>query len=438
MKRFAFIVLTAAIILLMTMPAVAEQEAASSYESYELENELTVVLRESHDTDIVLVGLAVKAGQNVETTPDMFGLNYLNTVMMYNGTSRRPTYSAIMTPIQENGGSIGFEPWSSMSFIWAKVAGANFHTAIDTVSDAARNPVYQPEVVSYLVNVIGKDLEKEKLEGRDLAYAKLLEGVFGDHPFGHDERGTAKSVKSLSWAAFRKFHSTYFLPGNSILFVAGNFAAEEAKGYVKECFGDWKSGPEPPVPETKPLPTGRVTSLEASDGDQAHVYFGFRVPGIAHKDGPALAVLSAIWGNGLGSRIFQELRSKEGLAYECYSSYAWENFSEPSMLYAYLGTAPEKVNQVRDGLLRQASDFANRPVSEDELIRGKAIVVNSFYRAMQENTTLVRYMAFFEVAGLGYDGLEKLTRDIRALTIEDIQRVAKKYMRDPILSVAKP
>jgi len=96
------------------------------------------------------------------------------------------------------------------------------------------------------------------------------------------------------------------------------------------------------------------------------------------------------------------------------------------------------VTTAQEGMRAQAEQFRNEPVSGDELARGQATVINSLYRIMQENTSQVIYMAFFESAGLGYDGFEKFADAVRAVKIEDVQRVAQKYFTDPVMTTVTP
>lgn len=436
MKRllclFILVLLT---VVTFSAGVLAENE---KYETYGLDNGLMVVLRESPFQDIVTIGLAVKAGQDSEVDPKDYGLNYWTSHMIYYGTSRRPSFAALAQPVEQTGGVFAISPMSSVTVVYAKVASTNFREAMDTVSDASQNPAFRPDFMQYVVPIYAKSLENQSYTDKGLAYRKMIEGLFGRHPYGHSEQGTGQAMRVRTWSDFRKYHDTYYIPNNCALFISGKFDSEEAKKYVNEFFSKWKSGPKPPtVVAAAPPASGTETNSKVS-GKQAHVYMGFRVPSVASKDGPALAVLGAIWGNGMGSRIFQELRSKQGLAYECYSEYDWFQFKDPSVFYGYLQTAPDKIDAVKQGLLAQVDDFKKNAVSEDELVRGKAMAINQLFRALQENDSQVLYMAFFESAGLGYDGLDKLAASIRSVTAADVKRVAEKYLKNPVVSITKP
>lgn len=414
------------------------QALTTGYESYTLDNGLKVVLRNTSYQDIATVGLAVKVGQEAEVAPDSYGLNYWTTEMMYYGTNRRPNYTAISAPIERNGGFFSIAPGTSTTVVWAKVTQANFRAALDTVADVARNPLFNPDQTSYLMDYYTKQLAGESPSDRTIAYRAMLESLFGSHPYGHPQRGNAQAIRTFNWAAFKRHHEAYYVPNNCVLFISGAFEKELARQYTEELFSDWKKAVSPLAAKTPEVPMKEAEVVNKAKGTQANVYLGYRAPGIASEDGPALAVLAAIWGDGLGSRIFQELRSKHGLAYACFSEYDWFSFTEPSLLYAYLGTSPDKIAAVKDGLLGQAVRFKSEEVTDDELARGKALVVNKLHRALQENNTQVIYMAFFEVCGLGYDGLDALTARIRAVSKVDILRVATRYMNAPVISVVKP
>lgn len=439
MKRFlTALVVLAAVLALAIIPAAAGDFAAQ-LESYRLDNGLKVVLRQSGEQDIITVAIAFKCGQDLEVKSEDFGLNFWTAFNMILATNRRPSPTAVSRPVEEIGGMFDFASMASTTLFFSKVTSRNFFTALDTVSDVVRNPMIHEGYVAAVQEVYGGFVDSINTDDRGIAFAKLTEGIFGEHPYAHATEGTGKALRTNGWSKYRKHHQTYYIPNNAVLFITGSFEKDEAKRYVSQCFDSWKSGPEPPRPWEVKTASGEVNFIQRGTGKQAHIYLGYRVPGISHQDGPALAVLSSIWGQGgLGSRMFQELRSKQGLAYECFSSYEWLDYANPSMLYAYIGTAPEKVTTAQEGLRAQVEQFQKEPISGDELARGQATVINSLYRAMQENTTQVIYMAFFESVGLGYDGFDKFADAVRTVKIEDIQRVAQKYFVDPVMTTVTP
>jgi len=437
-KRFLTALLVLAAVLALTLIPAAAGDVAAQIESYQLGNGLKVVLRQSGEQDIVTVAIAFKCGQDLEIKPEDYGLNYWTTFAMMLGTNRRPSPDAVLRPVEETGGTVDYASMASTTLFLAKVNAQNFYTALDTVSDVVRNPIIHEGYVAAMQQ-LDVWVDSINTNDRGIAFTKLKEGIFGDHPYAHNAQGTGKAIRTNGWAKYRKHHQTYFIPNNAVLFISGSFETDEAKKYVAQCFDSWKSGPEPPRPWEVKTGSGAVDFIKRGSGKQAHIYLGYRVPGIAHQDGPALAVLSSIWGEGgLGSRMFQELRSKQGLAYECFSSYEWLDYANPSMLYAYIGTASDKVTTAQEGMRALAEQFRNEPVSDDELARGKVTAINSLYRTMQENTSQVIYMAFFESAGLGYDGFEKFADAVRAVKIEDVQRVAQKYFVDPVMTTVTP
>lgn|GEM_PF-1946171 len=438
MKRFLTALVVLAAVLALTFVPVVAGDTAAQIENYQLDNGLKVVLRQSLEQDIVTIAISFKCGQDLEVNPEDYGLNYWTALLMMLGTNRRPSPEAVARPVEETGGIFSFIPMASTTLFFAKVNAQNFFTAIDTISDVVRNPMIHEAWVANLQEY-GSYIDYLDSGDRSLAFAKLREGIFGEHPYAHAIEGSSKAISTNNQFKYRKHHQTYYIPNNATLFISGNFDTEVAKKYVVQCFDSWKSGPEPPRPWAVETASGAVDFIKRGTGKQAHIYYGFRVPGIAHQDGPALAVLSSIWGeSGLGSRMFQELRSKQGLAYECYSSYEWMDYANPSMLYAYIGTAPEKIKTAQEGLRAQAEQFKREPISEDELVTGKAAVINGLYRTLQENTTQVAYMAFFESVGLGYDGFDKFAAAVRTVTIEDVQRVAQKYFVDPVMTTVTP
>jgi predicted Zn-dependent peptidase len=438
-KRLLPVLTVLAVILTLAIIPAAAEVHAGEVESYMLDNGLKVVLQHNDYLDTVTVGIAFKTGRECEVDPQDHGLHFWTTFFMTAGTNRRPYFSGISRPIEEVGGTFNYSLKGSTTLFYAKVTTPNLYLAVDTIGDVARNPSFDKSYMEYLINYYCGDYMTSRTKYVETSpYIRLREGCFGNHPYGYDHIGTTEALRRRNWAYFRKHYQKYFIPNNAVLLVTGNFESKTAKKYIAECFGSWKAAPEPPKPPSVEAAKGEVNLVVPGTGNRSYVYLGYRVPGIAHEDGPALAVLNAIWGQGLGSHLFQELRSQQGLAYECSSSYKWLDFAEPSMLYAYVATAPQKVTAVQETLRAQAERFRNELVSDNELASGKAKFINNVYRAMEDTIEQVIHMGFFEAIGMGYDGFEQIAQKVRNVTAADVQKVAQKYFVEPVMITQNP
>lgn len=431
-------VLVLLILAIASMAVTPAQAAHPVYTAYELDNGLRVVLNPVRGCGVVTLGLAVRAGKDLEATPESSGLSYWTSVMMVQQTAKRKSAEEIFGPIEQSGGTLYLDPRNTYILLLGKVASADLGLISQTVSDAVQNPVFDPRFCNVVMHALGYVVKDARPTDAGSGFEKMLSGVFGDHPYAHRTIGEGKSVGETTWPGLKKLHQAYYIPNNSHLFVTGDFDPAQAQSIIARDFAGWKWRLSPARPALAKPPTGNRKFDSHAGGQQAHIFVGFRVPGIQHEDGPALAVLNAVLGQGFGSRLFQQLRSRDGLAYECYSEYDWLEYAEPSLLYMYVNTSSNKADKVTEGLLEQARQLRETGISVDELKRGQAVAIGRLFRQLQESTSQITTMAAMDAAGLGYDGFERFVARIQAVSVADVQRVAAKYLKETVVSTVKP
>ena len=176
----------------------------------------------------------------------------------------------------------------------------------------------------------------------------------------------------------------------------------------------------------EPLTENVVSVIEKEDANQAQVFQGWRTPSIFDEDYPVLSLINTIMGaSGLSSRLFLELREKQGLAYTVRSVY--EVFLTSGHFFVYIGTEPKNIQTSIDGFKKEMDKIMNEPISDEELENAKnnAIGKRQFY--YQTNLIEAMTSGYYEAFGLGYDFEEKLINSIKAVTKEQIMEVARKY-----------
>jgi zinc protease len=163
---------------------------------------------------------------------------------------------------------------------------------------------------------------------------------------------------------------------------------------------------------------------------------GYPAPPVASPDYPAMKVLNAILGGGMSSRLFSELRDKRALAYSTGSFYP--SRAEESHLVTYIIALPDNAEAARQGILEIIKEIQERGVPQEELERAKSYVIGN-YRIEHETTERrAWYLGWYETLGVGYQMDAYYPQLIQAVTAEDIQRVAQKYLQQYVLSLVGP
>jgi zinc protease len=165
---------------------------------------------------------------------------------------------------------------------------------------------------------------------------------------------------------------------------------------------------------------------------QLNIYLGHLGVVRSNPDYYALQVLDTILGGGAGftARIPQKLRDELGLAYTTFASITMTAGLDPGRFVAFIGTSPENMNLAIDGLIQEIRRIVEQPVSESELQDAKEYLTGSFVFAFETSSQIARFLVHAQVYGLGFDYIDKYPEYIKRVTVEDIARVAQKYL-DP-------
>ena len=170
---------------------------------------------------------------------------------------------------------------------------------------------------------------------------------------------------------------------------------------------------------------------------QAHLVLGYPGANVFNRDRYALEVLASIL-SGQGGRLFVELRDRRGLAYQV-GAYSQEGL-EPGYFALYIATNPEKIGAALSGIEEQVRALRDRPVPAAELKRVQRFLVGNYEISLQRRSTLASLLAFNEAYGLGYQAYRQYADEILAVTVADLQRVARKYLEDSrrVTAIVRP
>jgi predicted Zn-dependent peptidase len=189
------------------------------------------------------------------------------------------------------------------------------------------------------------------------------------------------------------------------------------------------------MPRLPPEPS-RARHVLERPAQQAQILVGYLAPPVDHADYAAVKVLSAVLGGGMAGRLFAELRDKRGLAYTVGASYP--SRVDASFFLVHVGTAPASAETTEAQLLREVERIRREPVTEDELARAKGFLLGSLAMDRRTNARHSWYLAFFELASVGHDFVDRYTRAVEAVTVGDVQRVARTYLTSGTTVVLRP
>jgi zinc protease len=408
---------------------------AGEIQKFELSNGLRLLVREDHRLPLVSFNAAFKAGLLAETKENN-GLTRLLSKVLLKGTKSR-TAGQIADEIEELGGVIGSEAGNNSISVSGRVMRPDLRAGLTILADILGHATMPEKAVAREKEAQLAAIKAEEEEMTVVARNLLRSELFGSHPYGLRASGTPESVASLTPDSLRAFRDRHLAARNGVLAVFGDVHAGEVRALAEELFGSLPVG-EPALVDIPSSPAvDRSLEVEAfKDKEQAVLMVGFPGTDLLSPDNAALEIIDEACSD-LGSRLFLRIRDEMGLAYFVGSSQM--SGLARGMFGFYLGTAPEKVGEVKAALREEIAKLAEGGLGTDELTRAKEKYVGQQEIRNQSNGALAFQAALNEIYDLGYNYHLDQRREIEALTVDQVRAVAHKYFTQPaVTAIVRP
>jgi len=408
--------------LAKTDKATAEP-GSGQVQKFTLPNGLRLLVREDPRLPLVSINAVFRGGLLAETK-ETNGLTKLFTKALLKGTKSRNA-EQIAEQIENTGGSISSDSGNNSFGVSVDVMQPDVAKGLEILADVLINPVFPEREVNLekqamLAGIKAED-EQPTAVGRNL----VREHLFGSHPYALRNAGAAESVSSLASGQLRAFQKDFVTANNGVISVFGDVKAGEVKALVEKYFTAMPPGrlafenPPVPAPVTQAAPVGAHL-----DKQQGIVMVGFQSVAVNDPDRAAIELINEA-SNDLGSRFFNRIREKMGLAY--FVGAAQFYGLAPGAFIFYLGTDPKKVEPVTKELRDEISLLAKDGLTEDELQRAKKKLIGAEAIRNQSNEALAATCATDELMGTGYDDFTRRKDELEKISLDDIRRVAAKY-----------
>jgi predicted Zn-dependent peptidase len=403
-----------------------------------LPNGMTVLCTENAAADIVAARVFIRAGGRYEPIAQA-GLSHLLAAVMTKGTNRL-TSQEIAERVESVGASLGADAATDYCLLSLKTVSSDFPEMLELVAELLRSPAFPEMEVELERRLTLQGIRSMQEQPFSVANNQLRQAMYGQHPYALPGLGTAETVSSLTQSDLRHYHKTYFRPDNLVVSIAGRIQPDAAMALVEQVFGDWKIPlqadgsvvpfTEPDLPPVIPNPRWVITP---QDTQQAIVMLGYLASEVHNKDHLTLKLLNTYLGSGLSSRLFVELREKQGLAYEVSAFYPTR--IDTSHFVAYIGTAPENAAVALEGLRSEVERLQTVQLTDKELQAAKNKLLGQYALGKQTNAQLAQISGWYETLKLGIDYDDRFQQHIPTITAEDIQAVANRYFTQPYVSL---
>ncbi|MBW2281612.1 MAG: insulinase family protein [Deltaproteobacteria bacterium] len=403
---------------------------------YRLPNGLRVVVKPANSIPLVSMRLSFLGGQLVESEADQ-GISAFFADMLDRGTEMRSA-SQFSAEIEGIAGSVeGFAGRNSFG-LTGEFLGDSLDTGLDLFVDALLHPAFDPEQIEKRRADRLAAIERREDALAQKAFELFAREMYPNHPYRFLSIGTTETVSKLGADDFRAYAEKWMHPSNAVLGIVGDVDPDAIVADLAERLVDW-TGPEKVVLPERDLPEPaaepRLASLK-KEKQQVHVVMGFLALTLADPDLPALDVLTQML-SGQGGRLFLELRDKRSLAYSV-TAFSIEGL-DPGSFGVYIASAPDKLDEARDGLTRELQRVLDGPIAEYELDRARNYLMGSNAVGLQRYATQASLLSLDELYGLEATHYLDYAERIAAVTLEDVERVARRLIRldAPVVAVVE-
>ncbi len=401
-------------------------------------NGLTVLILDQPFLPMVTINILVKAGA-VKDPERLGGVSSMVAEMLDEGTKTRSA-TGIAQQIEFIGGEMRFSGGADFSTGTLRVLKKDMDLGITLLADALMNPVFPEREVERVRSEVLGELQGEGDQPAILADKAFDALVFGSHPYARPANGTPKSVSQITRKHLLEFHRTHYHPDNTIIAVVGDIRDTEALDLIKKHFGAWAKRNSPPD-KVPPPPTLSKPVVKVIDKNltQANIVVGHIGIERANPDFYAVSVMNYILGGGgFSSRLVNRIRDQLGLAYDVDSGFQANVM--PGPFTVRLQTRNVTAKQAIRSVIEEIKRIRTEPISDQELADAKAYLIGSFPLRLDTTVKLSALLALIELHGLGLSYFEDYPKAIAAVTIEDVLRVAQKYLHPEgvvVLAVAR-
>ncbi|MQA00338.1 MAG: insulinase family protein [Dehalococcoidia bacterium] len=398
-----------------------------------LDNGLRLVVTPVPYARSVAVSVYLAAGSRYEPQPSDAGLAHFLEHLCFKGTERRPKPMDISVEIDSIGGSINAATNRELTVYYAKVTPEHQDQTVEVLTDMLRHSLLLPPEIERERGVILEELAAVEDSPAEQASVALDELLWPDQPHGRDIAGTPESVEAMPPERIVDYYRRQYVANATVVSIAGAVDLDSARALVERTTGTWEPGhPCGWVPDRAEV-RGARSRLIAKETEQAHLSVGLRGISARDPDRYALDLLSIILGEGMSSRLFSRLREELGLCYDIHTYLT--HLLDTGMFGLYAGVDPDNAEEALHEIAAELRR-ARQPVTPAELERAKAVARSRVQLRMDDTRAVSALYGSQVVLGLPLITPEETLLRSAAVTLEDVERVAHRVLRDEDLHLA--
>ncbi len=404
-------------------------KANSGIDLYELNNGMKVVFEQNKHLNAVTVGVWIKAGSRDEDEYNN-GIAHMIEHMLFKGTNTMSAEElAVRTAII--GGSLNAYTSKENTEFYCRTLPSCLKEAISILGDMICHSLIDDGELEKEKGVVCEEIDMYKDSPEDSVHELLQKKIWKNHPLGYLISGKKKNVKSFSSSQLKAFMDKYYTADNMVISVAGNFNKRETLLWIKQAFMDVKNNIN--VLEDRSLrnrelnPTyKKVEFSKSKDIEQLHINYAFEAPSYMEDERYSAAILNAILGGDVNSRLFQGIREKHGLTYSVYSY--GSSFSDVGLMHIYAAMNPQQYDKVYELVVDIINDLRQKGVKSIELENAKKQTMVEMTLNRDSTSSVMSANAKNIMYGIPITSFEERIAMLNGVKRKDVNNLIDKYL----------
>lgn len=383
-----------------------------------LKNGLRVLTSTRPHIETVALGIWIKTGSAFETE-DVNGISHFFEHTCFKGTTNRNSLQ-ISEEIEDVGGQMNAYTSREFTSFYAKMLKGDTELAFDVITDILRNPTFPKEELVKEREVVVQEIKQALDTPDDIIFDYFQEAAFPNQALGRTILGPAEKVRSFTAKTLRNYISTNYAAENMIACAVGNIEHDIFVKMVESRWADYHSKTNFSV---EPQIYKGGFFIEKRDIEQAHIVLGFKGFKYECEEYYPSIIFSTLFGGGMSSRLFQEIREKRGLVYTVYSF--TNSHTQNGLFGIYAGTGKEELKELMPVIAEEIRKVRDNKVDPKELERAKTQLKASMLMGLESSSSSAEVLARQMLLFNRIIPVEEMVERVEKVSIDDVQNVAQ-------------
>ncbi|WP_373896055.1 M16 family metallopeptidase [Virgibacillus natechei] len=393
-------------------------------EKHTSKNGLRIVSENIPAVRSVTIGIWILTGSRNETTLNN-GISHFLEHMFFKGTNTRSPQD-IAEAFDSIGGLVNAFTSKEYTCLFAKVLDTHKEYALEILADMFFYSSFDEAEMEREKKVIYEEIKMYEDTPDDIVHDLLAQASYGEHSLGYPILGTEEHLKGFNTDTLRDYMKEQYIPENVVISVAGN-TDDSFIRKVEDYFGSYSAEHEP---SNIIRPTFLANKIERNkDTEQAHLCLGYDGLPVGDENTYSLVIMNNVLGGSMSSRLFQEVREKQGLAYSVFSYHS--SFLDNGLLTIYAGTGKDQLPLLRETIDETVETLINNGLSDKELTNSKEQLKGNLMLSLESTNSRMSRNGRNEMLLQRHRTLDDMISEIDAVNHDSIQKVIEKLFNQP-------